>query len=226
MQIERANLETCATATGVVVVIDVIRAFTTAACAFSAGAPSIIMVGTIEQAQELREHFPDALLVGEVGGYKPEGFDFGNSPSALLAQDLRGRQLIQRTSAGTQGMVRAQRAELLLAASLVVAGATARYLRQLDPPVVTLVVTGVFPDRDGDEDIACADYIEALLRGEAPNPDRYAERVRRSDAGQLFTAADHPAFPSADLPLCAAVDRFDFVLRTTREDGLIVLRQG
>ena len=53
MQIERATNETCGGATGVVVAIDVIRAFTTAAFALAAGARDIVPVGTVEQALEL-----------------------------------------------------------------------------------------------------------------------------------------------------------------------------
>src|SRR5207237_5230955 len=88
MRIERATNETCGAATGTVVAIDVIRAFTTAAFALAAGARDIMPVGTVEQALELRARFPGALLMGEVGGYPIEGFDFGNSPSALLGRDL------------------------------------------------------------------------------------------------------------------------------------------
>src|SRR5690349_24909649 len=115
MQIERATNETCAVATGIVVAIDVIRAFTTAAFALAAGARDIVPVGTVEQALELRARFPGALLMGEVGGYPIDGFDFGNSPTALLGRDLAGRRLIQRTSAGTQGLVLSLRADELFA---------------------------------------------------------------------------------------------------------------
>ena len=121
MQIERATNDTCAIATGAVVAIDVIRAFTSAAFALAAGARDIVPVGTVEEALALRERFPGSLAMGEVGGYPIEGFDFGNSPSALLGRDLSGRRMIQRTSAGTQGLVRSLKAETLLASSLVCA---------------------------------------------------------------------------------------------------------
>ncbi|MEP7188460.1 MAG: 2-phosphosulfolactate phosphatase, partial [Roseiflexaceae bacterium] len=143
MHIERATNETCGLATGVVVAIDVIRAFTTAAFALATGARDIVPVGTVEQALELRTRFPDALLIGEVGGYPIDGFDFGNSPSAFLGQDLAGRRLIQRTSAGTQGLVLSLKAETLFAGSLVCAAATARALARSRPAAVTLVATGV-----------------------------------------------------------------------------------
>ena len=55
MMIQRATLETCGEATGTVVVIDVLRAFTTAAYAFATGAADITLVGEIEEAFTLRD---------------------------------------------------------------------------------------------------------------------------------------------------------------------------
>jgi 2-phosphosulfolactate phosphatase len=59
LEIQRATLDTCAQATGTVVVIDVLRAFTTAAYAFAAGAADITLVGATEEAFALRERNPD-----------------------------------------------------------------------------------------------------------------------------------------------------------------------
>jgi 2-phosphosulfolactate phosphatase len=224
MQIERATNDTCATATGAVVAIDVIRAFTSAAFALAAGARDIIPVGTVEEALALRERFPGSLAMGEVGGYPIEGFDFGNSPSALLGRDLSGRRMIQRTSAGTQGLVRSLKAETLLAGSLVCAAATARYLQRQTCRSITLVATGIFPGRDGDEDIACADYLEALLRGNRIDTAALVRRVRASGAGQLFVNRDDPVFPAADLECCTAVDRFDFAMLVERRDGMLLMK--
>ena len=223
MLIERATNETCGIVTGVVVAIDVIRAFTTAAFALAAGARDIVPVGTVEEALALRARFPDALLMGEVGGYPIAGFDFGNSPSALLGRNLAGRRMIQRTSAGTQGLVLSLKAETLFAGSLVCAAATARAIARSAPASVTLVVTGVFPGRDGDEDIACADYLAALLRNESIDTAALVRRVRDSDAGRLFADPTDPVFPASDLDLCTDVDRFDFALHVARRDGLLVM---
>jgi 2-phosphosulfolactate phosphatase len=55
-------------ATGTVVVIDVIRAFTTAAFAFAAGAVDITFASTVQDALALREHTPGALVMGVDGG--------------------------------------------------------------------------------------------------------------------------------------------------------------
>ena len=127
---------------GVSVVIDVLRAFTTAAFAFRAGASQIFPVSSVEHAFVLRKSMPGALLMGEVHGESIPGFDFGNSPEALKNLDLSGVRLIQRTSAGTQGIERAKTSELLLASSLCCAGATARYIAKQAVPTVTFLLTG------------------------------------------------------------------------------------
>src|SRR5512135_2299917 len=106
MKFHYTNLETCHTATGLVVVIDVLRAFTNAAFAFSRGAKEIYPVNAVEEALQFKAGTPNSLACGEVGGLPPEGFDFGNSPTQTNTLDLKGCALIQRTSAGTQGIVR------------------------------------------------------------------------------------------------------------------------
>jgi 2-phosphosulfolactate phosphatase len=225
MRIEQATRDTCGDVAGAVVAIDVIRAFTTAAFAFAAGARDILLVGTAEEAFALRERFPGALAMGEVDGLPIAGFDFGNSPGDLVGHDLAGRRLIQRTSAGTQGMVLSRRAELLLAASFVCAGATARFLQRAAPECVTFVITGIHPTRDGDEDAACADYMAALLRGEQPDPAPFLRRVLDSDSGRIFADPAQPEFAVEDLAYCTALDRFDFAMLAERRDGLLIMRK-
>jgi 2-phosphosulfolactate phosphatase len=222
--IERATLDTCAQATGTVVVIDVLRAFTTAAFAFHAGAEAITVVSTVEEAFALRDENPDWLFLGEERGLPVEGFDFGNSPAALAKCDLTGRTLVQRTSAGTQGLVRSENAGHLLAASLCCARATVAHIRRLRPDRVTLVITGWHAGYRGDEDQACADYLQALMRGEEPpDIDSLRRRVRQSWAGRKYTDPGQPQFSPIDLDYALAVDRFPFAMEVRRRGGRCVM---
>jgi 2-phosphosulfolactate phosphatase len=224
MKILRSDLPHCPELHGAVVVIDVLRSFTTIAYAFARGAREVVPVDSVEAARVLREQDPQALAIGAVGGGAPApGLDMGNSPARVAGLELQGRRIIQYTAGGTRGLVACDHAVVLLAASLVCATATARYLRLLDPPSVTLVVTGTWSDRDGDEDHACADLIEAVLRGDDPPRARYAERVRSSDFGRRFAAGIDPNLPLADLECAAAVDRFGFAMPMNRlRDGLLI----
>jgi 2-phosphosulfolactate phosphatase len=219
----RATLDTCARATGTVVVIDVLRAFSTAAYAFAAGASEILLVREVQEAEALRAQFPGASITGEVEGIRVPGFDFGNSPSELLGADLAGRRLIQRTSAGTQGIVLSAAAEHLLAGSLVCASAIVAYIQRLAPETVTFVITGYREGWVGEEDVACADYLEALLNGESPAHEPYVERVRNSPTGRFFADPTLADFPATDLDYCTQIDRFDFAMPVRRENGLLIL---
>lgn len=218
MQFERHTLETCANFTGTAVVIDVLRAFTTAAFAFDAGVQKIILTDTVENAFRLREQFPNSLLVGEVDGYPIKGFDYPNSPAAFVGLNLSDRTLIQRTTAGTQGVVRSSSAREIFVASLSCAAATATALKKSAAENISFVIT------DGDEDTACADLIEAHLRGQKPDHLSIENRVRESSHGRRFTEPKHIAFPAEDLKACLEIDRFDFAMKVHREDGLCVLK--
>lgn len=134
-------LEGAKWATGSVAVIDVFRAFTTAAVALANGASSIVMVRTVEEALALRDAGIGQICMGEVHGRAPDSFDFGNSPFEISGVDFK--TIIQRTSAGTQGIVAARMAKRLYAASLVTAGATVRALLSDSPDKVSLVAMGM-----------------------------------------------------------------------------------
>jgi 2-phosphosulfolactate phosphatase len=223
MKFHYTNLETCHAATGVVVVIDVIRAFTNAAFAFSRGAREIYPVSGVDEALQFKAETPNSLASGEVGGLAPEGFDFGNSPTQTNLLDLNGKIIVQRTGAGTQGIVRSVNATTLLAASLVVASATVNYIQKLKPTDVTFVITGELFS-GGEEDFACAEYLEALLNGQQPDPAPYIKRVIESRDALMHLDPNLPAFPRTDLDHCSNIDAFDFVMLVTKENGSHVMR--
>lgn len=218
MKFNYTNLDTCHEATGVVVVIDVIRAFTNAAFAFHRGASEIYPVSGVDEALQLKLQIPNSLVFGEVGGLPPEGFDFGNSPTQTNALDLNGKVVIQRTGAGTQGIARSVKARQIIAASFVVARQTVKYLLKLSPEEVTFVVTGQTFD-GGEEDLACAEYLEALLKGKSPDPTIFLERVRNSNDAKIFFNPQMAQFPEFDLIHCTSLDKFDFAMPVNKEYG-------
>jgi 2-phosphosulfolactate phosphatase len=221
VEISYCTLDDVAEQTGTVVVIDVLRAFTTAAVALAAGAGPYRLVATLEEAHAARAADPAVRLLGEVDGYTAEGFDFGNSQTELEGIDLTGVAIVHRSSAGTQGVVRATRAGRILAASFAVAGATARALAGDDR--VSFCVTGAHSGRDGEEDRACGEYVAALLMAGGPvDPAPYVARVPTSTAGRLFGVE---GLPAADVPHAQVVDRFDFALAVDRVDDQLLLRR-
>jgi 2-phosphosulfolactate phosphatase len=221
MRFHYTTLETCQTATGIVLIIDVLRAFSNAAYAFSRGAKEIILVSTVEEALTLKSQIPSSKAMGEVGGLPPEGFDFGNSPTQTLALDLNGIALIQRTGAGTQGAVRSKNAETMLAVSFVVADATMKYILGLNPDELTFVITG---GENNDEDIACAEYLEKRFTGQALYTRTFIRRVYQSRDAVQHLDPKQPEFPESDLDYCTRINAFDFAMPITRENNQLIMR--
>ena len=193
-------------------IVDVFRAFTTAAFCVAAGAREIVLVGDHEQALAMKRADPSLFLTGEIGGRPIPGFDAGNSPSVIEKLDLSGRRVVQRTSSGTQGVVAAAHAEEILLGSLVIASATARYLANAD--LVTVVAMGASAQERSEEDELGAAFIAARLRGETAK----ASLELRDDT------VWKDWFPRRDAELALEVDRFSFALPVSREDGLLVAR--
>lgn len=211
-------LDGARSATGHAVIVDVYRAFTTAAFCVAAGATELILVGDHEQALALKRDDPSLFLTGEIGGRPIPGFDAGNSPSQILPLDLGGRRVVQRTSSGTQGVVAATNAREILLGSFVIAEATVRYLSSRAHEV-TVVSMGERGAHEASEDDACAGYIAARLVGERPDA---------SSVVAALWADERPEwpdwFPRHDAELACEVDRFDFALPVRRENGLLVAR--
>lgn len=196
----------------VVIVIDVIRAFTTAAVAFERGATEIVCAPSVAAGRDLRRLHPDHLLVGETGGLKPADFDFGNSPFEMSMAQLDGRRLIQATSNGTRGLVRYPDSVALLAVSVANVGATARWIgkNHAETPF-TLVCTGRTA-----EDRACATYLSDLLHGSDPRRVDLVEGVRDGAAehARAYERRPEPEHVdlTRDLPFCCDVDRSEFAM--------------
>jgi len=205
-------LEGARSATGHAVIVDVFRAFTTAAFCVAAGAREIVLVGDHEQALAMKRADPLLFLTGEIGGRPIPGFDVGNSPSAIEKLDLGGRRVVQRTSSGTQGVVAATRAAEVLLGSLVIASATARYLANADE--VTVVAMGSSAQERSEEDELGAAFIAARLRGE----------ITKASLDLRDDTVWEDWFPRRDAELALEVDRFTFALPVHRENGLLVAR--
>lgn len=211
-------------ATGTVVIIDVYRAFTTAAVAFQQEADEIILVDDPDTALALRAEGRGDLCVGEQGGVMVPGFDYGNSPHALAQVDLSGTRLIQSTSAGTRGVVAASRADAVYVAALVNARATAAVLLRTNPAEVSLVAMGWAGRKRTDEDEQCALYLRNLLAGRSPDPAAVRSLVLSAKESAKFDDPAQPHFDPRDRTLALDIDRVPFAIRIHRQDGLLIAR--
>ena len=213
-------------ADGLVVVIDVFRAFSLECWLYDMGVKEIRPVGLISDALAWRGKDPDCVLIGERHGRKLDGFDFGNSPSTVDPEAVRGRRIIHTTSAGTQGVTNALHAEEILTGSFLNARAIADYIRKKAPETVSLVCMGKEGLESAEEDELCALYLKSLLEGhEMPDADDRLKALRTGGGRHFFDQDLQDVFPEKDFWMCIDRDRFDFVIRIEKDaDGLISKR--
>jgi len=221
MEISIHSLHEGATrATGIVAVIDVFRAFTTAAAALANGASSIVMVRTVEEALALRDAGFGQICMGEVRGRPPDGFDFGNSPLEASGADFTGQTIIQMTNAGTQGIVAAaNQAHRLYAASLVTAEATVRALLSGSPDQISLVAMGDNGIKRTDEDELCAIHLRNRLEGRLSDADAIRRLILAGGEVQRFSDPARPYLHSEDVDIALDIDRYNFAVRVNFENG-------
>jgi 2-phosphosulfolactate phosphatase len=213
------GVEGARSARGVVVVIDVLRAFTVSAYALAGGARECLLVPTVEEAHKLAASIPDTVISAEVDTLPIPGIAISNSPTQIMRADLRGRVLVQRTSAGTPVISAVEEGHDIYAASLVVARATAQACLLRHPDAVTLIASADFP-----EDHACAAYIESILEGGRPaRIDALLKPLYDSDRYRRFKAGGWPGFPATDLELALTPDRFDFAMPARRDEECVRL---
>ncbi|EKU99305.1 phosphosulfolactate phosphohydrolase-like enzyme [Leptolyngbya sp. PCC 7375] len=147
--------------------IDVLRATTTIAAAFAAGAEAIEVFSDLDKLVKASEQWPSEkrILAGERGGQRVDGFDMGNSPRDHDPERTAGRRLFMSTTNGTRCLQRIQAAPLVMTAALTTRQAVVDKLlsKQQHPESVWLVGSG-WEGTYSLEDTVCAGaIIHALM---------------------------------------------------------------
>lgn len=213
-------IEGATRASGMVAVIDVFRAFTTAAVALANGADRIIMVSSVEEALRLRDADAGQVCMGEVGGRAPKEFDFGNSPFEISGINFNGKAIIQRTSAGTQGVVTAaNQAVRLYAASLVTADATVQAMLHAVPDQISIVAMGGEGLKRTDEDELCAIHLRNRLEGRVGDLRAVQRLILAGGEVSRFHDPARPHLHPEDVEIALDIDRYDFAIRVRIEEG-------
>jgi 2-phosphosulfolactate phosphatase len=233
MKIERRSLlGGAADAEGIVVVIDVLRAFTCSALMFRYGIRDLALVRTPEEALAFRAADPGCLVAGEVKGRKVDGFDVGNSPADIMTKGepfFKGRRVVARSSAGTQGVLAAaSRARQVILGSYLTAAATAAYIRDSarvnalvhgEDVIVTLVAMGFEGVRPSIEDEWCAEYLQRLLIGTSYDHLQAVWECMHDPDIAASLRGEHDYRLREDVILALQRDVLDFVMIGDLEGG-------
>lgn len=218
MKIRRLSLlQGAKQATGLAVIIDVFRAFTTAAYAVANGAERIYPVATVEEAFELKRLHNNWVLMGERNGKQVPGFDYGNSPYDIKDLDFTGYSLIQTTSAGTRGLFNAYSADEILPGSFVIADAIVDYIEKKEPKILSLVAMGWGGVVKTQEDELLAEYIESKLVGKELDFKAMKTEVRAHPEGAKFFNSSQKTFKEGDFHCAMDLNRFNFCLKLIKD---------
>ncbi len=218
-------IEGAGKAKGFTVIIDVFRAFSTACYLFDQGVKDIIPVDSVSKAFHLQNINPKFLLLGERNAKMVKGFNFGNSPTEILQQNLKDKTIIQTTSAGTRGLTSAIHADEIITGSFVNVQAIVKYILKRKPEVVSLVAMGYNGKTHTDEDFLCAEYIKNSLLGIQSDFESMKERIRYGSGSRFFLAENAGHSPSSDFDLCLAINSFPFVLQAKEVNKQLYLKK-
>ena len=214
-------------AEGLTVIIDVFRAFSLECYLYDMGVKEIRPIGSVEDAFAINKELSGSVLIGERHGKKCEGFDFGNSPSTVLPEAVKGKTILHTTSAGTQGIVNATGASEIITGSLVNAKAVAEYIKKKQPDTVSLVCMGYAGVRPAAEDELCAEYIKSLVEGvELPDFEQRIADLQKHGGEHFFDEEQQEVYPKEDFFMCVRYDKFPFVIHVEKDEmGFITRRE-
>lgn len=220
--VDESNIEK---ASGLAVVIDVLRAFTTACFIFSKGAREIILVETPDEGLILKGQNQDYILVGERKGIKIPGFDFGNSPYEIKAADFSGKIVVMTTSQGTGFFYRLgnlPNVKERITGSFVNASAIVSYIKRKKHKDVTFVCTD--NSTTDNEDYVCAKYLISCLEGNPINFQDIKDTLKSHPLADRFIRRPLTPHAPQDFELSLQLDNFNNVLKAADSARYVVLR--
>jgi 2-phosphosulfolactate phosphatase len=164
-----------ATAGGIAVVIDVLRASTTMITALANGAVAILPRRSIEEARAAAANLPGAILGGERAGVRIAGFDLGNSPTDYTTDRLAGRPVVMTTTNGTSAIAACHDAAEVLVGAIVnritVAAAARRLAVARGCDAIHIVCAGTDGEVTSEDVLAAGGILAAASHDPAARDD-------------------------------------------------------
>ncbi|MBL0172620.1 MAG: 2-phosphosulfolactate phosphatase [Gemmatimonadaceae bacterium] len=213
----------------VVVVIDVLRAATTAATALANGARMLIPFESVEEAAQRAKTMDQesVRLGGERRMVRVPGFDFGNSPLEYTADVVAGRTIVFTTTNGTLALTSTHGARVCFFAGFVNAQASVTAMCRASGGTVDMTIVCAGTDRHlALEDAVCAGrlvrgVLDAFPETECGDAARLVDAIAQSyheDMAALIADSSHAralttAGFDADVACCFAIDSVPVAVR-------------
>lgn len=145
-----------------IVAVDIIRATTTAVTCVTLGR-RCFPVPSIDAAVPLAARLTNPLLVGELGGNMPYGFDLNNSPADLELRTDIHRPMILLSTSGTRLICGALESQAVYVACLRNYSASIAHL-SAHHPRVAIIGAGSRAEFREEDQLCCAWIAEGLLK--------------------------------------------------------------
>ncbi len=217
-----------------VLVIDTLRATTTAITYFERGAKALYLCADLETARGFRGQ--GFVLAGERNCLPPEDFDLGNSPVQASRLDFTDQTVVMSTSNGTvSASIACETGQHVLLASLRNAHAAARKAIEVATEEIAVLCAGA-AGRVGLEDIYTAgvlcEYLLAMGEWQLDDGAQVALTVRRQFSDPLEPLGKSRAAEliieaglQTDIAFAAEVSRSTAVPMFTGRDGAALVFQ-
>src|SRR5947209_5911514 len=172
-----------------IVAVDVMRATTTAVTGVALGR-RCFPAPTLEAAVPLAARLRNPLLVGELGGSMPYGFDINNSPVELEARTDIHRPMLLLSTSGTRLICGAAEGQVMYVACLRNYSAQIAHLAA-HHPAVAVVGAGSRGEFRAEDQLCCAWIAAGLLAaGYEPQNERTLAIVEWWDTMPLDAIVD------------------------------------
>ncbi len=192
-----------------IVAIDVIRATTTAVTTVSLGR-RCVPVDSLATALRAASRLTNPLLLGELGGKMPSGFDLTNSPAQLALRDDISRPAILLSTSGTQLICAAAGCQAVYLGCFRNCASLSRYLLGRHPRIAVIGAGSRDEFREEDQ-MCCAFITEALIKGGyEPENRRTMEIVERWSGAPPSACANGKS--AAYLRSSGQVNDLEFIL--------------
>ena len=206
------------------IVVDVLRATSTITQALGAGYARVLCCSEVEEARAVAASEGDAVLAGERGTVRIDGFDYGNSPRDFLVP-AAGTVVLTTTNGTRLLLAAASRCDVVLVGSFLNLHAVVEAARAAQVSDVAVLCAGVQGELALD-DAYCAGRIAAALDGDpadsAAAAMRLAETFGSHEAGLDASQSArnlHASGLDADIAWCAQESILDVVPRFARMVG-------
>ncbi|MBU2632723.1 2-phosphosulfolactate phosphatase [Patescibacteria group bacterium] len=218
LNIEKAKEE-------LIIVIDVLRAFSAACYAMKSNPRDYIIVPDIDTAYKLKRENSDFILMGERDGFNIPGFDYGNSPTETKDVDFSNKTIVHTTTLGTRGVIKALKfTKEVITGSFVNAQAIVNFLKKENPNVVYLFSTNGLVDDN--EDVMFAKYIKGYFENKQLDMNKIRENLTKHQSGITYLLNPRTRYSKNDFFLSLELSKFNFVLKAyLSKDKLIHLKR-